>query len=56
MQTQAQAGSLELIAKPPDMKNGGRATNQPQDETQEGMEQDILTFLTAEIEDEGAKH
>ena len=56
MQTQAQAGTLELIAKPPDMKNGGRATNQPQDETQEGMEQDIPTFLTAEIEREGAEH
>ena len=56
IQTQAQAGSLELIAKPPDMTNGGRATNQPQDETQEGMEQDILTFLTAEIEREGAEH
>ena len=46
-QTRAQAGAPEMIAKPSDMKNGGRATNQLQDETQEGMEQDILTFLTA---------
>ena len=56
MQTQAQAGSLEFIAKPPDMTNGGRVPNQPKDEMQEGTEQVIPTFLTAEIEREGAEH
>ena len=56
MQTQTQAGSLELIAKPPDMKNGDRTTNQPQDKKQEGMEQDIPTVLTAEMECEEVEH
>ena len=47
---------LKARFKEHNQKHGGRATNQPQDETQEGMEQDILTFLTAEIGYEGAEH
>ena len=56
MQTQAQAGSLESIAKPPDMTSGSRVQNQSQNEMQEGTEQVIPTFLAVEIEREEAEH